>query len=191
MRTEDARVLATVTFILLSFLLPGQFMRCPDKWSFNKLRATLYRFFILLFFCFIVALSQKPFFHSRSFVRDNLSCLARFLFGTLNMQYATCNMQHSSAWIMQRASIHFIAKAIITICKNAAKKSTLRRSLMENRLKFKSCPGSSCLHPLLPRPSVESFFWLSCHHFITRFFAHFFLLFFVVLTPDSCSLYCW
>jgi len=35
---------------------------------------------------------------------------------------------------MQRASIHFIAKAIITICKNAAKKSTLRRSLMENRL---------------------------------------------------------
>jgi len=31
MRTEDARVLATVTFILLSFLLPGQFMRCPDK----------------------------------------------------------------------------------------------------------------------------------------------------------------
>jgi len=65
-RTEDARVLAAVTFISVSFLLGGQFMRCPDKCSFNKLRATLYgffiRFFIVFFFVFCFCALSQTFF---------------------------------------------------------------------------------------------------------------------------------
>lgn len=85
-----------------SRLFSGQFMRCPDKWSFNKLRATLVCYSLLF------GLSRTYFFSPfagslvGSFVRDNLSCLARFLFGTLNMQHATCSMQHATCSIQVR-----------------------------------------------------------------------------------------